>query len=101
MVGCILNHDHGVLPPVDIFRVEMFTQLEQEETECIAVGLTTINSVEQLASAAESGNDVDSFAPLDGSDLIVLTFHYPSTLTMIGELDHAFINVDHSDTSMQ
>ena len=101
MVGGIVNHDHGVLPPMDIFRVEMFTQLEQEETECIAVGLTTIHCIEQLACAAESGNDVDTFAPLDGSDLVMLTFHHPSTLTMIGELDHAFVDVDHSDTSMQ
>ena len=101
MVGGVVQHDHSVLPPVDVKRVKMSAELKKEEAEGLTVGLPTVSSIPDLACAAHGCNDVDPFQALASCDQVLLRLHDPASLPTISVLDHRLIYVDDSITCSQ
>lgn len=81
--------------------VKVFTQLSQEETEGIAIGLTNIDCIEQLTSTAQSCYCIHIVYPVACGHLIQLLSVYPSTLPLVSVPEHRLINIDYAQAIMQ
>ena len=68
--------------------VQVLTQLGQEETICVAIGLAHIDCIHQLACTAQSCDDVNPIQPASSGHLVLLRSVNPSTLPMVSIPEH-------------
>ena len=52
MVGAVVYHDDGVLPPVALSIVQVLTQFDQKKDESNAIVFTTVDCEHQVAITA-------------------------------------------------
>jgi hypothetical protein len=84
MVASIVKHNHGVLPPLLVFAIQVSDQLRHEQSEGIAIGLARVDCVEQLSTTTDGGDDVEAPQFRSACDLILLRLQDPSMVTLIG-----------------
>lgn len=81
----VIHHDHSSASPTCVFIVEVKTQLDEEETEGLTVGLTQVHRKEELTGAAYTCDQVDPLQPLAGSNLVLLVFPHPAMNAMVSK----------------
>lgn len=97
----IVEHDQSVLPPSLILRVQMGTELGEEEPEGVAGGLADVRGVEEVAVAAEGSNQVDTVKARGGGHLVPDIPRHPTPLSLVSVPDHRLVHVDDVDSARQ
>ncbi len=98
---CIVHHEDSSKPPVGILLVKVADKFHDEETEGVAVGVATVDSVQEFTASGETSNDVDTSHSHRGGDLIQLPLTHPTFASIVTEVDDSFVNVDDCHTRMQ
>ena len=101
VVACVVKHQDGVTPPVEILRVKVLTKLHQEEPKGMPIGLAAVHSVQELTSAGQSSYDIHTLDALSRGHLVLLTLLLPTPLPMVSVADAALIYVHDADSSME
>jgi hypothetical protein len=83
MIRSVVHHEDSCPAPLRIFGIEMSTQLGQEKSVCVLVGNANVDCVEQLTSAAERSNHIETTDFASGGHLVLLVFLHPSVLAMV------------------
>lgn len=55
----IVEHEYRALAPLSLERVKVLHKLHHEQTECVAVGDTSVTSVPYFTRAAHGGDEVE------------------------------------------
>lgn len=59
MVGCVVKHDHCVLPPARLLSIQMLNQLDDEEQEGVGIILASVDCKVKFAKTADASNDIE------------------------------------------
>jgi hypothetical protein len=101
MIRSVVHHEDSCPAPLRILGIEMSTQLGQKESIGVLVGNANVDCIEQLTSAAESSNHIETTDFASGGDLVLLVFLHPSVLAMVCEPDDRLVNVNDSMAAVQ
>ena len=72
MIVGIINHDHSRLPPLGILGVEVGSELCEEESEGVAIGLPNVHSIEDFSVTSERSYQVHPDQSTVGSHHVLL-----------------------------
>ena len=83
----IVHHEDSSLPPLGVLSIKMDTQLGQEETEGIRIGVSNVDCIQELPCTAQSSDDIDTLKTTGSGPLVLLVPLHPPMLTVVSEPD--------------
>ena len=97
----IVQHDHRVLAPAPVNRIQMLHQLHKEEAEGLAVGDASVHGVPDLSPARDRRYEIDRLEVRAAGHLIVPQLGHPAALAMVSQLENRLIDVDEAEPPLK